>query len=119
MTFRPIGNNCGMNAEAERHHAEEWRRQIINAGGDENVAQQAVALAALNGLFDINRSLPDLPAATATTTEREDEVEKLIAALNTLPGISGRDFVAIAFAIRCAYGMGYEDGRAAFVPRAA
>ena len=39
----------------EKHHAEEWKRQIINAGGDENVAQQAVALAALNGLFEIHR----------------------------------------------------------------
>jgi hypothetical protein len=32
--------------------AKDWERQIISAGGDENVAQQAVALAALNGLFD-------------------------------------------------------------------
>lgn len=42
-------------SEIERHHAEAWRRQIIEAGADENVAQQAVALAALNGLFDIHR----------------------------------------------------------------
>lgn len=48
----------GARSEIERHHAEEWGRQIINAGGDENVAQQAVALAALNGLFDIYRSMP-------------------------------------------------------------
>lgn len=41
--------------EIEKHHAEEWQRQIINAGGDENVAQQAVTLAALNGPFDIHR----------------------------------------------------------------
>lgn len=43
---------------AESYYAEEWKRQIINAGGDENVAQQAVALAALNGLFDPIRALP-------------------------------------------------------------
>lgn len=36
----------------EKHHAAEWMRCIISAGGDENVAQQAIALAALNGLFD-------------------------------------------------------------------
>jgi len=35
-----------------RYHAELWRLQIISAGGDENVASQAIALAALNGLFD-------------------------------------------------------------------
>lgn len=39
-------------SEVAKQHAEEWKRQIINAGADENVAQQAVALAALNGLFD-------------------------------------------------------------------
>lgn len=41
----------------ERQYAEEWKRCIINAGADENVAQQAVALAALNGLFDLHRTL--------------------------------------------------------------
>lgn len=39
----------------EKQHAAEWKRCIISAGGDENVAQQAIALAALNGLFDIHR----------------------------------------------------------------
>lgn len=38
--------------------ADEWRQQIISAGGDENVAQQAVALAALNGLFDVYKATP-------------------------------------------------------------
>lgn len=33
-------------------NAEDWQRQIVNAGGDEGLAQRAVALAALNGLFD-------------------------------------------------------------------
>lgn len=37
------------------HHAKEWVRCIRSAGGDENVAQQAITLAALNGLFDIHR----------------------------------------------------------------
>lgn len=44
-----------MRREIEKHHAEAWKRQIIQAGGDENVAQQAIALAALNGLFDIHK----------------------------------------------------------------
>jgi hypothetical protein len=35
-----------------KHVAEEWKRQIINAGGDENLAEQAVTIAALNGMFD-------------------------------------------------------------------
>lgn len=51
--------------EIEKHHAEAWRRQIIEAGGDENVAQQAVALAALNGLFDIHRDWGALRALAA------------------------------------------------------
>lgn len=46
--------------ELEKVHAEEWKRCIINAGGDENVAQQAVALAALNGLFDLHREAAEL-----------------------------------------------------------
>lgn len=39
----------------EKEHAAAWERCIVDAGGDENVAQQAVALAALNGLFDLHR----------------------------------------------------------------
>lgn len=38
-------------------HAAEWERQIISAGADKNVAQVAVALAGLNGLFDPHREL--------------------------------------------------------------
>lgn len=44
----------------EKRHAAEWKRCIITAGADENVAQQAVALAALNGLFDIYKRGADV-----------------------------------------------------------
>lgn len=44
-------------ADMEKHHADEWRRTIVSAGADESIAQQAVAMAALNGLFDPHRDL--------------------------------------------------------------
>ena len=39
-------------ADLRHRYATDWQRQIINAGVDENIALQAVTLAALNGLFD-------------------------------------------------------------------
>jgi hypothetical protein len=62
--------------EARRQYAEDWKRQIINAGGDENIAQQTVALAALNGLFDhiAPAQLPASPVAVnAKALAREIE----------------------------------------------
>lgn len=38
--------------ELHKRLAQDWRDQIVAAGGDRNVAEQAVTLAALNGLFD-------------------------------------------------------------------
>jgi hypothetical protein len=38
--------------DACKAHALAWHRQIVEAGGSESVAHQAVTLAALNGLFD-------------------------------------------------------------------
>jgi hypothetical protein len=52
----------------EKEHAAAWERCIIDAGGDENVARQAVTLAALNGLFDLHRD-----AQAALTSQKRGE----------------------------------------------
>jgi hypothetical protein len=74
---RPSGNAGALDPVT---YSEEWRRQIINAGADENVAQQAVALAALNGLFDVLIGQP-APASNAQQPIR-DMLTKEIAMLN-------------------------------------
>jgi hypothetical protein len=56
--------------DAHKAHALAWHRQIVEAGGSESVAHQAVTLAALNGLFDHIKSDPVVrqdcaPAETA------------------------------------------------------
>jgi hypothetical protein len=72
-------SNPGQGATAlpeavRKAYAEEWKRQIINAGGDENIAQQAVALAALNGLFDNIAHSPVRSAAVSVPIEMTDDM---------------------------------------------
>lgn len=39
----------------EKHHADAWRRCIMDAGATADIADRAVTLATLNGLFDLHR----------------------------------------------------------------
>ncbi|MET4210482.1 hypothetical protein [Bradyrhizobium sp. LA2.1] len=75
MTNSQLPCSAGSRDEARKHHADEWVRQIINAGGDENLAQQAVALAALNGLFD---HVPDAAQSVQVRLATIEECAKLV-----------------------------------------
>ena len=44
-------------------------------------------------------------------TEGSHEVEKMIEKLGIVAALSERDRIAIAFAIRCAFGMGFIEGQ--------
>jgi hypothetical protein len=67
-------------SDLAKTHAKEWMRCILNAGGDENVAQQAVALAALNGLFEPHHEAERLRAQLVAAGPEDDWEERGAAA---------------------------------------
>lgn len=73
-------------SEAVKAIAAEWKRQIISAGGDENVAQQAIALAGLNGLFDAHHMLEVSEAVNRAKTELLIDVKALLSDAGCTPG---------------------------------
>lgn len=60
----------------EKEHADAWIRCIRDAGGSAGVSRQAVALAALNGLFDLHR-IAALPWHSAPPEPTEGQVEAM------------------------------------------